>query len=949
MLALLLAFSLFLFLTLLGKAVTEALQFRFPIIRSWLLAPSIGLATVVLLTLTLNQGGLPIKSFASWLTFALAVSVVAIFWWRRPILPWKQLWPFLGIALFSLMYTCWPMVLYGLRWVGYMNGDMGTYCLGAIRAINYGFYRIPKFAELTGTDYSQYWWFHHGPGLFRPGADIFLAWLAAAIHLQPLQVSMPMLGALNLSQLFVGASLIMARPAQRRLALSTSSLLAVSPFFVLACVAQVLAQVGGIVLLLGLCTLCMRPFAPDCSWRTVLRDSALIAFVGAALCIYYPEVLPFGILATGGFYGYQLLRGRQAIYPLASRLVLAVLLLLILARQHVFTAVGGALFAFSAGVKSSASQIPPTDFDTMLDPSVFASLFGLQTYFGLHRDPWISITILVGMALLTASVLIAVWYCFKAQPAAFLLLVMVAVGTDLLLTHSAFGLFKLAMFIQPILLLPIGALALRLRGRTRYLAPIVYLAATGATAQSYVGRSTSLMANTSVMLPRVAEADVRLIPLAPDEGVLMDTPNLAGDYVFAAPSIGHNTVATDHEVFSGFAGLRIIPPTLLAMPAKLGLTADYYTIGKALRERIESRYTTEHILGHTVFFQENSREGLAYLAHPALNLWHGCSNEDTGQKKDQNYLVFHKLTDVHDYMVLKSSDKGGPHFRNDPVSRWPVEPDLYRPGGLFYGVGRYLLFEVIHPTPNVRVRIALSRTLMGAGRTLLPRDARLEGAAVQGLLFTGSGCATIISKPIRFFEHKGRSYFALDFGSAGDYFPNEKTGLMRLFNLQIRRDHRQMVGFARDISMVPESEYRSLVRPRAVTSWPVGLLENPGLEFSGIYEDGWVSDQATLILGKAAAGEKLVIRGALPRLTRFTKFGNSLTVLLNGKPIYAGPIQLGEFQIGHTFNESSSENRLTFSFTQMDNLPHPDDRPVAAQLQSVAIVGAGEVIGKAAK
>src|SRR5205814_416629 len=128
-----------------------------------------------------------------------------------------------GISSFSLVYTCWPMFLYGFRWVGYMNGDMATYCLDAVRVMNSGFYRVPTIQELTGTDYTQYMWFHFAAGLFRCGADMFLAWLASVTGSQPLRVTMPALGALNMAQLFAGAALVLARPQQRSLAVITAA------------------------------------------------------------------------------------------------------------------------------------------------------------------------------------------------------------------------------------------------------------------------------------------------------------------------------------------------------------------------------------------------------------------------------------------------------------------------------------------------------------------------------------------------------------------------------------------------------------------------------------------------------------------------------------------------------------------------------------------------------
>ena len=223
MIAALFSLFLFLFLTLLGKAVMAALKFRCSILRSWLLAPSVGLAAVVLLTLNINQTGLPVKTFALTMTVVLAIFSVLVFWWKRPLFPWKQLAPFLGAAIFSLLYTCWPMFLYGFRWFGYMNGDMGQYCLGAARVMNHGFYQIPTLQELNGTDYTQFMWFHSAVGMFRCGGDVFLAWVASLAHDQPLRMSMPALAAAELAQLWAAAALILTRISYRRLALATAA------------------------------------------------------------------------------------------------------------------------------------------------------------------------------------------------------------------------------------------------------------------------------------------------------------------------------------------------------------------------------------------------------------------------------------------------------------------------------------------------------------------------------------------------------------------------------------------------------------------------------------------------------------------------------------------------------------------------------------------------------
>ena len=942
MLALLATVLLFVFLGLLGKAVMEAVRFRFPILRSWLLAPSVVTAVVVLLVLNISQAGLAVDSFAPWLTAGLALFTLAVFLWRRPFFPWRQLRIFLGIAFCSALYTCWPMFLYGFRWAGYMNADLGTYALGATRLLHYGFYRIPTVAELTGTDYSQFWWFHLGPGLFRCGADLFLAWAASISRLEPLRVSMPLIAAANLTQLFAAAALILTRPTKRRLAILASALLAISPFFLFSALAQLLPQIGGFALFLGLSVLLLRPLTLNRKWAFRFGDIFLAVLLGTAVCIWYPETTPFVAISAAAYHGYQVLRRKETIRQLVAYFSPVAVLFLIVARQGVLTALGTLLQSFSSGENLNVSRSGFSDFDTMLDPSVFASLFGFETYYGYHVDPWISVAILAGIFLLLSALIIAVYWCVKGEPFAFLLLAMLGLGLQLFHSHSSFGVFKLALFIQPLLVVALATLAIRLAKERYRLAPALYLAATVFTGLTYVARSTELTGSPSVLLPGIQTADIATIHPPVTQRILMDTPNKTGDYVFAAASVGANTQWATIDNFKGFSLMLGVPPALHPLPARLGLTKDYLSFAKTLQKEIYSDVHTETILGQKTDLVEHARTNLAYLGHRAWDPW-TSSNNRAGRQTGNDYLVFQKISDVQNYLIDVPTDKGGPHFLSAATSRWAPEPDFYRPNHTFYAIGRYLLFEVLNPTDNVRLHINVSRSLLGLGRTALPLEARVNAEEPQHLPFEGSGSANVITQPLKLLHHDGRYYFALDFGMDGDYFPNRKTGLMRLFNVDIRPDPRRIVGFCRDISLVTDSEYTNLRRPEAIETWPDGLLQNPSLEYSGVYEDGWMSDRAYLALGKAKAGDTLVIGGTIPNFGKVAKSGNMVQIALNGRPIYANWISPGTFKIAHAITEDLEVTRVEFAFSAMVALPGADGRPVAAQLSRIAIINGSEI------
>jgi len=183
------------------------------------------------------------------------------------------------------------------------------------------------------------------------------------------------------------------------------------------------------------------------------------------------------------------------------------------------------------------------------------------------------------------------------------------------------------------------------------------------------------------------------------------------------------------------------------------------------------------VLGHALTAPESAPPGFRteYLGHPVRDEWYSSNNIRGTAHGDGNYFTFQNIDDVHNYLVAISTDKGGPQrYFGSAISRWPVESDWFRKNGTLYAVGRYMLFEVIRPLPNVRVRISLSRTLIGAGRTQLPREAIVEGSAVQRLPFVGNGCANVISSPIKVFERGDHSYFHLTWELTAFFFLYER-------------------------------------------------------------------------------------------------------------------------------------------------------------------------------
>ena len=108
MLALAFSFSIFVLWTVVGRALLALCAPRFGALRSWLLAPGLGLSVVLISLMVGNQAGWPIRSFARPMIALWAAAAIAVLVWQRPRVSWRALVPFFAAAVFSLVWTGWP-------------------------------------------------------------------------------------------------------------------------------------------------------------------------------------------------------------------------------------------------------------------------------------------------------------------------------------------------------------------------------------------------------------------------------------------------------------------------------------------------------------------------------------------------------------------------------------------------------------------------------------------------------------------------------------------------------------------------------------------------------------------------------------------------------------------------------------------------------------------------
>jgi hypothetical protein len=978
MLAQLLVISLFLFLALVGQAVISLFRPRLGVLWSWFLAPTLGLALLIVILTRLNVWGIPVRTAGPWLTVGLAVFAGGVLWWRRPVLPWRQLLPFVAIACGYLLYTGWPMLRFGFDWISYGNDDMANYCLAAERFLNHGYYELPLPTDLEGRDYSQHYWFMHGLQQIRPGSELTVAWIASVTGLKAHQVFMPAILMLSMLQIFALGAVSIFRGRFRKVTLLAFFLFATSPLFGLGTLYQLIAQVGGIALLLGCCSLLVS--SRFLSWR----KTAIAGLLTACLEILYPEVsffLALSILLFGlrlrytdrpGFNRFLLFVGGTAVLSFA----LIGTNLYQFVNTAVMQAVGSAGLGAMAVINDQSGGL--VLFPWTLVPSFIPMLFGLHPFGVVGVDPLISAQIVVGLGFLVYLL----WRLFRNlqgnAPAGYLGVVMAGMGAYLFSKGQDFGLFKLAMFIQPLTTLCLAQgfaalLSAATAARRKYVraALVVFFLC---TIPSHVYYSYASLGTYGGGLTEVVGASRLGVEFTPPvdqayDGIESDISNVVSAKMLAQYTQGIDTRFLSRSYMDNIANIAVLkflrtPNPDLGPQARLveKLSLLSFLLPKEIMEgdvpdyRVMSITKNDNNILHANNWTETSSRHLSYRDRlfvsvlPELDHFNKASPDSYTGWSVQHMYQYKLESQVRNRLVFIHSEIS-PHYYSSARFRaafFQREPEPITLGKVyFHGTGRFNLFNVINPSPNLRLLVDFSRTSLGEGRSKLPSGAIVIGEDDYPIPFVGHGSARVATGPIKpeYFEQQG--YLTVDFGEEARVIEKDKTGLMRLYGLRYNLDDRRLVGFTRDISVLTEEQYRALPRPTRISSFPHDLWQNPGLEYSGLFEDGWMADDAFLRLGASHPGQVLTFRGYVPDTPNFRTTGVDVTISINGQPTEIVNLKSGDFSLARLIREAADTTtiNLHFSSAEVYDTSSDDQRPVSAFVRELAISDVADLGG----
>jgi hypothetical protein len=171
----------------------------------------------------------------------------------------------------------------------------------------------------------------------------------------------------------------------------------------------------------------------------------------------------------------------------------------------------------------------------------------------------------------------------------------------------------------------------------------------------------------------------------------------------------------------------------------------------------------------------------------------------------------------------------------------------------------------------------------------------------------------------------GKPYVLVDMGVEGRLPATSRHGVQGLYGRSVATDPRLLTSYVRDISLVGAAQYASLHPPLALRTFPADL-ENPGLEYAGMYEDGWIAEDSWVRLAGGPPTE-LVVNGEIP-----AGAGRRIRVTVNGRQLTVGAAAPGRLALRVSVPASRTSRRIELQFAATIKLHAPDLRPAAAHL-----------------
>jgi len=913
MIALLLTLGVFGFWWLVGLGSLTALRLETADLRIALSAPVLGSAVTVVPLFIFSRLGFGMEHVSPVVAGLLfGLSVIALL--RRGARVPRQAVPVIVLCIVVVGFVGRPFFTFGFDWIGNANDDMANYVLSATHLVHHGLLGPIGAGVAHDRDFPSLLRGLHNAGS-RPGSDITLAGLSAVVRRPPYDLFMPLI--LAFGALAVSATAALALQATRRAsaAWAAALLFAFAPAAQYGVLQQLLPQVWGLGLAAVLLAwLCRSDLYGE--RRASLGELAVISVLAFALVLVYVELAATIGLAYVFYLAMLAVNKRPPMRALLRLWVPVGLVALIIGNSYLLTEIAYVRGQSGSGFQgdSQLHGLQTSLFGFSLVPQALAWVAGIGDEVSVSSAFGTQIAIAAAIVLLVCVIVAMLATARRRIAASSALWAYFLLGVVLGSRSSSFGLFKIYMYVQPFLAAAVGAwLALLRRPRVAVVAvALLVLALVGVRASvlnRYVSRSTNPIdlrhASNRDLLPAfrraVATTSAPLVTVA-------DNPVLAK---LEASSMGNRPLhflgKNTFALFNAASGWQT-------------RSFDFDHAGKPMRDPFDVNLHVDTLL----------REGRCRLVAPSgsqlpLNRW--------TYPEGSRDLIVQRCSNARNLLVFTASNLGGGFYYHADlrhVAFYQLESDPLWPGRTFAGVGPYILFALLRPASGVRLELSMTTTVRQDGISVLP-PASVKGDVTTLLPLVGRGSARVISSPIHPVTIDGIPYVLLDMGADGTQLSGPRKGLANLFGGGVLLDSRFLTGYLRDVSLVSARDYAHLRPPSSIEKFPADL-QNRNLEYSGLYEDGWVAEDSYVMLASGPAAQLEVRADNVLDLE-----GQRLEVLVDGRRVFSRTTRPGALTVSVPVPASAARRRIELRWSRIAHLGSVDRRPAAAHLTYIGL------------
>lgn len=946
--AVLLTWALFALWGTVGLALLKLGRFRWAV-TTLLFAPTVGFAALAVPAYVLVRFEVPVGRSAVPVGVALFLLSVAVLWRARPAAArarrlWTRSRAFAAVLVGTFALTAWPLVGYGFDWVANGNDDMANYCMIATGYRDHGFAHVPTMADVhDGRDQTKSW-FSYVVQEVRPGSEVLLALTSAWTGLAVQQVFMPVIVALNLALVAAAGGLVTAT-AGRRAGVLAALLLAVSAATAYGVVQQLIAQASGLALLCTGLALVSGRFRRVRA-RVLVGRAAVCGVVFAGQTMFYPEVIP---LLVGGcvVLGLIDLARRRLDRRHLSHAGAAIALMAVLVPVYLY----GSVYFLATQATQGGTAVHAEVFPFFLTPRGPAVTWGLLPLVGPQSAALQNACVIAGLVLMAGLAVPAVAGLRRRRPFAAVLAVLAAMTAVLFAQRGAFGLFKIAMFVQPFLWAAVAAWVVSRRSRwtaRAAAAVLVVVVAQNARVQFWyvdqsVGKEGRVEMNAATTRRTLAafRAEYARHTAAGDvDQVLLAGENVTFRKLMAVEVRGVPTgqlgmdpfEQTVRDLFSiGIVAPRVPPEWKQPLAA---LKEDYLErhrpgIGPSVRDPDTGAVLHRLVNAPAEQGARPPERVLVAAAVGPLSVFNRVRYPEAGAS-----TVCARLSDVHNFAVFCDATGARQFFygMKEPAAvglhQMQTDP-MFRKRSMA-GVGRAVLVDVLNPAPRVRVLVEATGSYHTDPVWRAVPPVRVAGERRADFAAVGMGAVRLVSPPVAPQAVGAGRYLALDFGEARRN-PNKLSAAEKLWGADLPRDRRHLTGHVRDISVLSEEEYAAFRPPRQIAKFPDDLT-HPHLEYSGLFEEGWVGKEFKVRLTQPGPGHEAVIRAAIPQVGAAAGFRTEMTVLIDGALVEKRVLAPGEFEV-RAPGGAAGPRWIELRFSHDQQMPAPDGRPVVALIR----------------